>query len=391
MSQVAEYRQGGRVSLQQLVAELDRQRESRVDFVADSRLLHIANGTDDDPRLRLQPADTTTGEWLDPDGVPINDAALPQVCRTPETETPIKFARKMIANGHGDLLATSLSALWHREPKKRFVRMLDGRVRGVLSNRYRVLDNYDLAFNALELAKTNNAEVVECNITPTKMRIKMVDRNVWSAIDDVQRGGNQRNWYAGGLGNADYLGQVGAKTRGDLPGGPGTIHPSITITNSETGHGGLSVRIGILRAICFNLATVEDVASHVHLGGAMDDGIYTEETLSADSKAIMLKIRDSITTAFDAERFEKLVAKCKEANVDRIDAATDAVDMIAGQHSMAQMQRDSILEHFLSDYDRTRYGLAQAIARHAQDVASCELAAELETISGHVLTHSLSA
>lgn len=131
------------------------------------------------------------------------------------------------------------------------------------------------------------------------MRIKFTSQSVWDRIDITQRSGPQGGWYAGAIGNKELIGKtiLGATIRSELPGGSGTIHPVITVSNSETGHGSFRVRLGILMGICYNVATLEDVVSTVHLGERLQEGIYSAETVAADSKAIMLKARDAVRAA----------------------------------------------------------------------------------------------
>lgn len=266
------------------------------------------------------------------------------------------------------------------------IRMLDGKIRAMLSDRYRILDNYDLAFSALEVAKSSGADVMEASLSDRTMRIKFVSREIWDTIESTRTGSDSGNWYAGGLGNQKHLSRVAAKSRGDLPGGPGTVHPLVTIGNSETGHGSLYVRIGILAGICFNLATVEDVAAKTHLGGRLDAGLYSNETQAADSKAIYLKIRDSIKAAFNPEHFRRIVERAKAAKLDTIEAPTLAVAQTVKRFDLTEEAEEGILEHFLRDYSQDRYGLAQAVSRFAQDVDDGDAAADLEQAAGLLIS-----
>ncbi len=50
------------------------------------------------------------------------------------------------------------------------------------------------------------------------------------------------------------------------------------------------------------------------------------------------------------------------------------------------MRRDALLAHFVRDYTPTRYGLAQAVARLAQDTDSPDEAADLEAAAGQIMT-----
>lgn len=383
-SQVAEFSKStwsGRGTLEQLVQELERQKESKVDFVADARDLNVTVG--EKGSLRLVPGSVQVGEWLGREGMAISPKALMQFGDRVNPEMPGRFLNALVEKRPARA-AEFLTALMHDTAGRRFIRTLDGRCRAYLSDRYRVLDNYDLAFGALDTARECGGEIIECALSETHMRLKFTSRQVWDVVNEARRP-DKSSWYAGGIGDQRYLAKVAARSGGELPGGPGTVHPLVTLSNSETGHGGLRVRIGILRGICFNLATIEDVAANVHLGERMEAGMFSAETQAADAKAIMLKSRDSIRAAFNPDTFRKLVAKCNAAAEDKIEAPSGAVENLVKNAGLTDAAKDSILAHFLRDHDMNRYGLAQAVARHSQEIDDSDAAADAEDIAGRLI------
>ncbi len=363
----------GRGRLENLVAELNRQRETKLDFVADARNLMVVAG---EKELVLAPADAIGQEWLPASGLRISDNALPQFGNRLDPDIPTKFLRELTAKRTGTA-STLVNDLFQSEPKRHFIRCLDGKVRACLSNSYRVLDNYDLAFAALDVARANDGEVIEASLSDKHMRLKFTTRAIWDAVNEKD----------GGTGNHEWIGRTGwgGSDNTDLPGGQGTVHPLVTISNSETGHGGLRVQLGILRRICVNSAIIEDVQARIHLGDKLETGIYTEETLAADSKAIMLKCRDAIKAAFTKERFAALIAKVQGAADDKVARPREALENIVTVGGLTDAANDAILEYFLGDYDRNRYGLAQAVSRYAQDVDDPDEAFAVEELAGKVM------
>jgi len=374
----------GRGSLSDLVAELERQKESKFDFVADTRSVAVADG---EGGLFLIPQDAHAAEWLPSGGLRIRPGALDQMGEKCDPAIPVKFLREL-SGKRPRRAAELLNNLIEDAPARRFIRCLDGSLRAFLSDRYRVLDNYDLAFAALDAVRLAGGEVIEASLSETHMRIKFTSRQIWDAID-VKRQDNRGSWYAGGLGNQGYLSRVSARSGGDLPGGPGTVHPLVTLSNSETGHGGLSVRIGLLQAICFNLATVEEVVAKIHLGERLSVGVFTEETVTAESKAIYLKARDTVRGAFDPLAFKRMVDLAREAQAQEIHAPAAAVENVAKAASLPEKAKDALLAYFVRDYDLTRYGLAQAVARLAQDEEDGESGAGLEDLAGKILRREM--
>lgn len=169
---------------------------------------------------------------------------------------------------------------------------------------------------------------------------------------------------------------------------------AVRIVNSETGRGGLNVNLSIVTKICANFCVWGEGVSAIHSGRAIeadDDGlIVSDETREKESAVIWSKINDAISTAFNAERFQKLLDRMNDATqveipADRIEAV---VDNVVAKFSIAEDAKRSILDELLATGDRSQYGLAQSVtnAAHASDRAGKpEAASEFETIGAAIL------
>jgi hypothetical protein len=366
------------------VKELERQRESKRDFIADGRNLEVFA---DGGKLYLTGKDEATvrliGSGL---SVEIMDQALPQVASRVSPKIPSKWVKEM-RDEWPQHMADILTTMLRDTGKRRLVRILDGQCRAFLSDRYRILDNYDLAFASLDAARNHGAEVMEAAISDKKMKLKLINKQLWDKIDMTRSNSEKSDWYAGGLGNQEHLGRVSARSTGDLPGGPGTVWPIATISNSETGHGGLSVRLGILAGICFNLATVEEVASMIHLGQQNDVGIFQPETCALEARAIMAKCADAIRAAFTPEVFSALVERCRHAQDQEVKDSIEAVNnFVASTDLISDDAKDSLLRYFVQDYDPTVWGFSNAVSRLSQDYTNSDVATEIEELAGTVIT-----
>jgi hypothetical protein len=356
----------GRGRLQDVVLELNRQRESRVDVILDGRTLAVND------KCRLVPVGPQAGEWLPTDGLPFKIEALKQLGQRLSPEVPGKFL-ETLASERGPLAGHLLTGLL-QEPKRHFVRCLDGQVRAVLSNRYRVIDNYDVAFAALEAVRRNGGEALESRLSDKVMELTFTDRNTVERLEGVIK--------TGGRGNHRFV----DLTKDEDGGGGGEIvHPYVRVRNSETGHGGFDVSVGIFRSMCVNGVVVESLASQIHLGETLDVGRWSDETRSAESKAVMLKLADAVASAFHPETFKRMILIANRAQADKIDAPSAAVDQLIANSDLPQESRDAILSYFLADYDASRYGLSQAVARFAQDTDDADRASEIESLAGKVL------
>lgn len=383
----------GRGTLKDLVTELERQKASKHDFVADTRDLRIGvktekNGDKQTTTPVLLPVSAVANEWLPRAGLPIRLNALEQIGESTDPSLGTRLT-KLLYEQRPNRFVDLVNGLWDDGPKRRFVRCIDEQVRAMLSQQYRVIDSFDIAFAAMDAVRAKNGEVFEASLSDRRMRIKFSSREVWDAVDGIRQAPDGK-WFAGGLGNQEYLGKVGAKSWGDLPGGPGSVHPLVTVGNSETGDGGFFVRIGILLGACFNIATIEEVVGKVHLGGKMDVGIYSEATLNQEAKAIYMQARDAVVAAFDKGKWAKIVARARKAQAEKVEQPTAAVENVVASASLSDQSKNALLEYFLRDYDQTRFGLAQAVSRLAQDEHDADKASELEAFAGKVLTGSVS-
>jgi len=353
--------------LDQLVNELERQKESRIDACIDSR--HIFTGTKDEQVSLCPVPSTQSSEFLPMSGVPFREKALKQLGAKLTPSIPSKFIAEL-ANQHPEIGCDLLNQLMSAEPKRMLFRQLDGCVRAVLSDSYRCLDNYDLVFTALDVAKSIGANVLQCTMSEDRMRIKLIAPSMWKTLN---AGGGRVNgtFKAGDLGNPEWreangIGDLGLEDAINDTGG-NIVYPTCTISNSETGAGSTAVEFGTCDGACFNMLTFDKKVRAVHLGSKLDLGIFSEETLAADSKAIMCKMTDAIKACFNAEVFEKHILLREGAQSDIIEAPTMAVDNVVKAFDINEDDRDRLLSYFVKDYAMTRDGLSQAVSRMAQD------------------------
>ena len=157
-------------TLPEFVAELDRQQTAKRDFIADSTQLQMLT-------VEQSNAGSRTGVRLE---VPINGHSETfNVADNPHNQLsarlgiPKRYYDVMLAREPG-LLANNVNTWLHRKPERRMVRTLDGTARAFLSDRYRRLDNYDLAQAVLPVLTGANTEVriESTQITDTRMYIK---------------------------------------------------------------------------------------------------------------------------------------------------------------------------------------------------------------------------
>lgn len=376
---------GGRI--ERLVNELKRQRDSRLDFVCDARQMKIGRlvGDESDVTFHLMPDAAQAREFLPSNGMPIAVDVMKQIGQRVSPVIPGGFLSDLAAT-RSNRCVDLLNGLMHDTGRRAFVRCLDGRIRAYLSARYRVLDHYDIAFAALGAAQEVGATVFESSLNDQRMRMKFINQSLADVIDRGNgAGGRDAHHFIrpGNLGSEDLLTRLGVTDEEKKA--IGTVWPAVQISNSETGYGGLQVRIGLVNAVCFNFAISEAIVREIHVGETKDEGVYSEETVAADSRVTMMKACDAIKAAFTAEHFEAMLSQARKAASVAIEAPAPAVDNIVSEFNISQERRDSILSYFIKDYNPNAWGLAQAVARVAQDEGSSDVAETLEIIAGSII------
>src|SRR5436190_1435761 len=118
----------GRGNLAQLVTELERQKEARIDFVADVRQLGVeCNGG-----IKIVPRTPQALEWMPEGTMEFNRSAYHQLAGKCNPSIPTKFFDALMEE-RPRRLASLINGLHEDDPEKRLVRCLDNKVRAWLS------------------------------------------------------------------------------------------------------------------------------------------------------------------------------------------------------------------------------------------------------------------
>lgn len=335
-------------SLIELCKELERQRMARKDFIADTRSLMIT--TNDHGQSQLDVDLGNTNQIFN-----VNDLTHQQIAS--RLQIPLKYYQKMRLE-YPSLLDENINSWFNKNGERRMLRTLDTNIRAFLSDRYRRLDNLELAEAVLPIIKEmKGAEIVSSDITDTHMYIKVINKKLKAeiAVNDVVQAG-------------------------------------IVISNSEVGLGSLKVEPLIYRLVCKNGLIVKDYAQkRYHVGKQVESEesayeIYRDETLEADDKAFFMKVQDTVRCAVDEAKFMLSVDKLRQTKQESTgDDPIKTVEILADKYVLNQNERGSILRHFIMTGDNSRFGLINAITRSSQDIEDYNRATELERLGGELL------
>lgn len=345
-------------SLQDLAAEIERRADAKRDFMTPVSKLSV-EVADDKPVVLLNDKVLHT--------FGINDIAHGQLAEY--AGIPMPYYKRMVAEDP-QLLASNVNRWLRDKPaERRMLRTLDGAARALLSDRYRALENEDLADAVLPVLMELNLMFISCEITDRRLYIKAVDRNIERDVPTGRKMGDGTHVFFD------------------------TVSPAITISNSEVGSGALSIETGVYTKVCTNLAMIGTNLRKYHTGqrAALSDEVYallTDDTKRATDQAVWMQVRDLVKAAFDKAKFDATIKRLGEATQDQIPAeqAVEVVERVGRRFSFNEGERKGILARLIEGGDLTRYGLHSAITRHSQDEGIVyDRATEMERIGGELI------
>lgn len=336
-------------SLQEIAVELERQQTQKRDFVAPTTELNMIADTT---------VDRKSTHYLNVNGYgsfPVTDTAHEQIGS--RIGIPKTYYDRM-RNEAPALLSINVNHWFNGEKENRMVRTLDGRARAFLSNKFRPLDNLDLAQTVLPVLAEMRVHVESSELTERRLYVKAVTEKLSVEIK-----------------------------KGDV------VQAGIVISNSEIGLGSVKVEPMVYRLVCLNGMIATDAGMRkYHVGrsgseGDMASEFFRDETRKADDKAFWMKVRDVVRGSFSKDIFERIAHAMIESTARTIDAdPVKVVEVVRRTFTPAtETEGSGILQHLIKGGDLTQYGLVNAVTRFSQDVKDYDRATELERSGGDIL------
>lgn len=344
------------LTLSQLAAEIERQADAKKDYVVDTAKAQAV--LTDNGAVALEFGNHS---------FPINDHAHRQIGA--RLQLPAPYYDRMRADAP-QLLVTNVNTWLHQEPEKRLVRVLDGKVRAFVSDSFSLdKDNIDFASAVLPVLQTMDIQVHSCQLTATKLYLKVVDNNIQAQIPAGKKFGD------------------GSHAIFD------TVSPALVLSNSEVGSGSAAIEAGVWTKACANLAVFAERSVRKYHVGAKHEmttdfaEMLSHKTRELTQRAFFAQVQDVVKGAFAQAKFDSLVVKLKGATDNRIPATeVEAVlEITAKKYSLSEGQRNSVLTHLIEGGDLSQYGLSNAVTRSAEDQDDYETASDLERLGGKII------
>ena len=349
----------GLASVAQLMERLEDERANRKDYVSDTRRMEFHTESDGDKKVSVLTMDGIAN------GYEVSELAHRQIAD--KLKIPFRYYEKMRSE-FPNLLDQNVNA-WLKDapglesnPEKRMVRTLYGKVRAFLSDRYRRLDNLELAMHILPVIANNESnKIASLDITDTHMYLKVISE---ATKDEI--------------------------VPGDV------VKAGFVVSNSEVGCGCLRVEPLIYRLVCTNGMILPDKAHRkYHTGRQVEETmedytLFREETLRQDDKAYFMKVQDIVRNAVDETAFALAVERFRRMKGLNVAAAPiEAVEVLGDEYQFTKKEVEMVTNHFILSQDMSQFGLVNAVTRTANDIEVYERATEFERMGGQMLYNGL--
>jgi hypothetical protein len=348
-------------TLSELAAEIERQASTKRDFKAPTDKVNVVvqhrddkNNIPSDVKLSM-----ATNGHVEEFG--ITKLAHEQIAG--HVGIPQKYYDRMRAEAPA-LLAQNANHWLRTNPQTRLVRTLDGKARAFLSNRYRTIDNFEVAEAILPvlLEKGTGLRVESCEVTETRLYIKVVDPSLEAAITGTHRVGEM-------------------------------VQAGISISNSEVGLHAFRVDPLIFFLACLNGARIPaEGMRKYHVGRQTADAdsayeVFADDTRKADDRVLMLKMRDIVKAAFDEVKFRQLVGRVKATVDHKITRDPDEViEGVLELYALPQSMKPGLLTELIKGGELSQFGLSNAVTALANTTKDYDEATTLEGVGGEILT-----
>jgi hypothetical protein len=271
---------------------------------------------------------------------------------------PRGFMQKLRENAP-DLISVNVNRLLdNHQNEKRLVRTLNGHTRAILSNRFGLYENEEVAEYLFPVILDQpQFQIESATVTDKALYVQVVTPALTGEIrvGDVIQGG-------------------------------------FIIKNSEIGLGKIEIDPFLKRLRCTNGMMGFDYGKkRAHLGGSLlgnDDSftVLKDETIQAKNQAFWLEMRDHLNTLTSEEGFKKILQDIREKANDAVPGDPGlVVEEVASRFQLREAEKKSVLYSYLGERDHTRWGLANAMTQVANAHPSYDRAIELQGMGGDIM------
>ena len=372
------------LSLQEIVKQLQNQNLLKQDFVVPSKYLKMVDSNlivinesklDSLSKLLLE-----TGISIDVDDLQKIELAVLDCCHSQignRLDIPKKYYDKMLSKEqYHHLLDYNVTSWFAEKNENNFLlrTFIDreektGIARAILSDRYNVLDNYDVMLATLDAIRESgiNVQIESGDITDTKFYMRFVCPDIEMDAPEILKNYRVPDGTQGGNG----------------------IISGFVISNSETGNGKFSISPRAVVLACRNgMIFKNDAFQKTHLGAKMEEFTtidWSEETRQKNYELVCSQVKDAIKYYASEEYLGAKIHELVEKGNKELTYPIETIKNVSKHLSISEEKESSILNYFIKSGDTNAFGVTQALTYYAQHNASPEERYEIETESVLIL------
>lgn len=342
-------------SLGELVTLLEKQDKLKKDFVAPSTSLHFTDG-----KLMV------TKDKVDIIYTPTK-VFHAQVCG--KLEIPKTYYDKMLNVATG-LLDNNVNHWLKGFDKSMLVRTFEDEnktARAFLSDRYSMVDNYEILFETLEAIRATGiaVEVQQAELSENRMYLKVVCPEIEVKATELLK------QYAR------------TKTVGD------GVMSGFVLSNSEIGMGAFNIMPRAVILACNNgLVVAKDALKRIHLGASMEELDFSKNSAvkQANIRLIKEQVKHAVSIFLSKKYLEKTINLYTELGNKEITApVANVIEVVSKEFSLSDERKSNILNYFIKGADTRRIGLVNAITEECQTLLNPDDKHDSEVMSYDVL------
>jgi hypothetical protein len=372
------------LSLQEIVEALQTQTLLKQDFVVPSKYLRMDNNNliviNEEKLDSLSKLLLDTGISVNENDIEKIELAVLDCCHTQigqRLDIPKKYYDKMLGNTMAQHILDYNVTNWFRlRNENNFLlrtfidkEQKTGIARAILSDRYNVLDNYDVMLATLDAIRESgiNVQIESGDITDTKFYMRFVCPDIEMDAPDILKNYRVPDGSTGGNG----------------------IISGFVISNSETGNGKFSISPRAVVLACRNgMIFKNDAFQKTHLGSKMEEYTtidWSEETRQKNYELVCSQVKDAIKYYASEEYLGAKIHELIEKGNKELNYPIETIKNVSKHLSISEEKESSILNYFIKSGDTNAFGVTQALTYFAQHNASPEERYEIESESVMIL------
>jgi len=374
------------LSLPEIVQALQKQNLQKYDFVVPSRLIQMF-----DTNLKVINSEKldSLSKLLVDTGLDLSDGYsegqtlkldVLDVCHSQissRLEIPKKYYDRMLNDTFNHYILDKNVNHWlKRNGDKNYLlrtfvdsEKQQGLARAILSDRYNVIDNYDVMLATLDAIKESglNVQIESGDITDKKFFMRFTLPDIEIQVPEILK---------------NYRVPDGRKSDNGMITG-------FVITNSETGFGKFSISPRAVVLACRNgMVFKDDSFAKTHLGAKMDEFSsidWSEDTRQKNYDLVISQVKDAIKTFASKEYLGAKIHELVEKGSEKLNNPIDCVKNVTKHLSISEEKESDILNYFIQGADTSAFGVTQALTFYAQKDATPEERFEIECNSVAIL------